>query len=256
MLEGAQGLRKSTAWRVLAGDEWFTDHISDLGNKDSRIELHGKWIVEMGELDRLRHGPLERVKAFLTTRTDHFRAPWDRRADDHPRTNVFAASTNSDKPFTDETGNRRFWPVRCGDLDIDRLNRDRDQLWAEAYKCFQDGAVWWLETGELDALARQEQDERYEPGVWDEVILPWLEDPRQRYETDGGAQLPVMPFTSTTERVTITDILVHCIGKPVEKHTQADSNQVSRCLTHNGWIRKQSGRKAERGNWFYVRGQK
>jgi predicted P-loop ATPase len=253
LIEGPQGARKSSALRALAGDELFTDHISDLGSKDSRIELHGKWIIELAELDKLRHGELERVKAFLTARTDHFRAPYNRRAEDVPRSCVFAGTTNSDAPLTDETGNRRFWPVRCGELDVDGLQRDRDQLWTETYKAFQDGAVWWLETRELDALARQEQDERYEPGVWDEVILPWLDGPKQRYETDGGAQLPIEPFTSTADRVSITDVLVHCIGKPIDRHAQADRNQVQRCLKHNGWIRKQATRGTERGQWFYVR---
>ena len=82
LLEGPQGTRKSTALRTLAGDEWFADHISELGSKDSRIELHGKWILEMSEMDRVRRGELERVKAFLTARSDHFRVPYGRRADD------------------------------------------------------------------------------------------------------------------------------------------------------------------------------
>jgi predicted P-loop ATPase len=254
LIEGSQGAKKSSALRALVGDEWFTDHISDLGSKDSRIELHGKWVIEMSELQAVKGKALETVKAFLTARIDHFRAPWDRRASDHPRSCIFAGSTNSETPLTDETGNRRFWPVRCGELGIDQ--RDRDQLWAEAYKCYQGGSVWWLETRELDALARQEQDERYDPGVWDEVILQWIDDPKQRYEADGGQ--PIQPFTSTAERVTISDILVHCIRKPLDRHMQADKNQVARCLVHDGWTRKQWTRKQEegglkRGDWFYVR---
>ena len=37
LLEGPQGIRKSSALRVLADDAWFTDHISDLGSKDFRM---------------------------------------------------------------------------------------------------------------------------------------------------------------------------------------------------------------------------
>jgi predicted P-loop ATPase len=146
LLEGPQGIRKSTALRVVAGDDWFTDHISHLGSKDSRIELHGKWILEIGELDRIRRGELESVKAFLTARTDHFRVPYGRRAEDVPRSCVFAASTNDQTPLTDESGNRRFWPVECGHINISALIRDRNQLWGEAYKRYQDGAPWWLDT--------------------------------------------------------------------------------------------------------------
>ncbi len=252
LLEGPQGIRKSTALRILASDEWFADHISELGSKDSRIELHGKWVFEIGELDRVRRGELERVKAFLTARTDHFRVPYGRRAEDVPRSCVFAASTNDQTPLTDESGNRRFWPVRCGAIDTQALTRDRDQLWAEAYKRYQEGSPWWLDTQELNDAARKEQDQRYDVGVWDEVILAWLDDPKQRSETD-GAQLPIEPFDSTRDAVTITDLLVHAIGKPVDRCTQADRNQVARCLIHDGWTRKRYGAGDRRGKWFYQR---
>jgi predicted P-loop ATPase len=253
LLEGPQGIRKSSALRVLASDEWFADHISELGSKDSRIELHGKWILEIGELERVKRGELERVKAFLTARADHFRVPYGRRAEDVPRSCVFAASTNDQTPLTDETGNRRFWPVRCRVINITGLTRDRDQLWAEAYERYNARSVWWLETEELNELARREQDERYDPGVWDDVILRWVDDPKQRYANDGGTRLPVEPFESDRNRVTVTDVLVHGIGKDIDRCTQIDKNQVARCLTHYGWKRKQDRRGAKRGDWFYFR---
>jgi putative DNA primase/helicase len=254
LLEGPQGTRKSTALRVLAGDEWFADHISDLGSKDSRIELHGKWILEMSEMDRVRRGELERVKAFLTARSDHFRVPYGRRADDVPRSCVFAASVNDETPLTDETGNRRFWPVRCGTINIEALTQDRDQLWAEARLLHDEGAHWWLDTQELIEAASREQDDRFAEGVWDDLILAWIDEPQQRYETDGGAQLPLEPFDSTRERVTVTDVLVHAIGKSLDRLTQADRNQVARCLVHDGWKRKQDrSRGLMRGKWFYTR---
>jgi len=252
LLEGPQGIRKSTALRILASDEWFADHISDLGSKDSRIELHGKWVLELGELDRVKRGELERVKAFLTARTDHFRVPYGRRAEDVPRSCVFAASTNDQTPFTDESGNRRFWPVRCGSIDIPALTRDRDQLLAEAYQQYQDGCPWWLDTQELNDAARKEQDQRYDVGVWDDVILALVDEPKQTSETD-GAQLPIEPFNSTREAVTVTDVLIHAIGKPMDRCTQADRNLVARCLIHDGWKRVQETKGALRGRWFYHR---
>jgi putative DNA primase/helicase len=255
LLEGPQGIRKSTALRVLASDEWFADHISELGSKDSRIELHGKWILEMSEMDRVRRGELERVKAFLTARTDHFRVPYGRRAEDVPRTCVFAASVNDETPLTDETGNRRFWPVRCGSINIPALTRDRDQLWAEAYKRYRDGVVWWLDSDELNKLAKAEQEERYDLDIWHETIMDWANDPKQRFEKDGASQLPIEPFISVAGCVTVTDVLVHAIGRELERCTQTDKNRVARCLTHEGWKRKQDrSRTASRGNWFYIRG--
>ena len=251
LLEGPQGVQKSTALRALAiKDEWFTDHISDFDNKDSRLELHGKLIIELGELARIRGSNVEKVKTFLTATADNFRPPYGRRPQHIPRTNVFAASTNSDTPFTDETGNRRFWPVRCGKIDIDALMRDRAQLWGEALQRYRNGEPWWLDTDELNQLAKDEQEERYETGVWDETILPWLKNPNQRTEYDAGARIdiPVEPFNSSRNAVTVTDILVHAVGKDIEKCTQADRNQVTRCLRHAKWkeSRKRAGKTKPR----------
>jgi len=143
--------------------------------------------------------------------------------------------------------------VVLSDSPVDALGRDRDQLWAEAYKLYNDGAPWWLETRELDALARQEQDERYEPGVWDEAILDWIDDPKQGYETDGAVQLPIKPFRSTRDRVTVQDILVHGIRKPLKLLSQADRNQVAKCLVHAGWTHGQFSTGPERGKRCYHR---
>ena len=240
LLEGPQGIRKSSALRALVGDEWFTDHTADLGSKDSRLELAGKWIIEMSELVSMRRGEIERVKAFLTARTDRFRPPYGRRAVDVPRQNVFAASTNDEQPFVDSSGNRRFWPVRCGQIDVDAITRDRDQLWAEAYYRYK----------------HEEQEERYEPGVWDDIILEWSDDPRRREDLSNNVAIPVDPWDGSEQgKVTIGDILIHAIGKDKDRFTPLDRNQVARCLTHHGWRPKQERRGTLRGKRFYVRGE-
>jgi predicted P-loop ATPase len=252
LLEGPQGLGKSTALRVLAGDDWFSDHISDLGSKDSRLELHGNLILEMSELDKLRHAELEKVKAFLTCRIDHFRPPYGRRVEAIPRSCVFAGTLNDQSPFTDETGNRRFWPVRCGTINIQALTDDRDQLWAEGFYRYTTGKSWYLETKELNDLAKEEQEKRYAKGQWDEVILEWLNDPKPRPATSVDEILPT--FHSDTDKVTVKDIVIHAIGKLVPQITLMDSNTVIRCLIHNGWTKVGRSKKKEtRDITFYVR---
>ena len=253
LLEGPQGLRKSSALRALVGDEWFTDHIADLGSKDSRLDLLGKWVVEMSELASMRRTEIEKVKAFLTARSDHFRPPYDRRAADVSRQNVFAASTNDQQPFVDSTGNRRFWPVGCGQIDVEGIRRDRDQLWAEAFYHFKKGEPWWLDTAELNLLALDEQEQRYEEGVWDGRILDWLENPTPRTPGNGVTALAVPWDGSEPGKVTITDVLIHAIGKDVDRLTQPDRHQVVRCLTHHGWTMKQDRGGPHRGKRFYVK---
>jgi predicted P-loop ATPase len=36
--------------RVLCGQEWFCDDVEDFGDKDTKLKLRGKWIIELGEL--------------------------------------------------------------------------------------------------------------------------------------------------------------------------------------------------------------
>lgn len=256
LLEGEQGIKKSTSLRTLVPrPEWFTDHISDLDSKDSRLELHGVWIVELAELTSVRRSQVGRVKSFLTATSDHFRPPYGRRAIDVPRSNVFAGSVNDATPFVDETGNRRFWPVRCGKINVEALARDRDQLWAEALKRYRKGEARWLDTRALEHAAAKEQDARYEPGVWDELILAWLKAPTQREEWAGETEekkkrKKIEPFNSDDDNVTITDILIHAVGKRIETCTQADRNQVARCLAHAGWT---SGRRKKVDNLGFLR---
>ena len=192
----------------------------------------------------------------MSRSTDRSRPPYGRHLIEVPRESVFAGTVNHDDYLKDETGGRRFWPVRCGAINIEKLAELRDQLWAEAYQRYRDGAPWWLDSAELNDAATAEQAKRYDPGVWDDVILEWIEDPVQRMESAGGEGevIPLTPFDSTSERVTITDILLHAIGKPLDRLTQADRNQAQRCLVHHGWTRKQDRSRGNlRGKWFYQR---
>jgi predicted P-loop ATPase len=248
VLEGPQGIQKSTALERLAGADWFSDQISSLDSKDSKIELHGRWILELAELASIRRSQIERIKSFLTSPSDHFRVPYEVRCSHVPRQNIFAGSVNDAAYLADPTGSRRFWPVHCGKIDIDAIARDRDHLWAEAFHTYQLGSPWWLETPELNELAGEQQDERYEAGPWDDLILAWIERPVP------AAFRPDPPFTASRDRVTVTDILVHAIGKSVNDFTQRDQNSVARCLIHAGWSRWR-GPKDSIGTrpWLYLR---
>ncbi len=146
VLEGPQGARKSTALKILAGEDWFTDELPDLGSKDAAMHMQGVWIIEIAEIDAIGKAEVSRIKAFLTRTTDRFRPPFGCYTIDVPRQCVFAGTVNPDTYLRDETGNRQFWPVRRGTIDIDALARDRDQLWAEAVARFRTGAIWWLDT--------------------------------------------------------------------------------------------------------------
>ena len=139
---------------MLAGDDWFTDELAEIGSKDAAQQMRGIWIIEIAELDAISRAEVSRIKAFLTRTTDRYRPPYERYIVTVPRQCVFAGSVNPETYLRDETGNRRFWPVRCGNIDLDALVRDRDQLWAEAVARYREGAIWWLDEPELVASAK------------------------------------------------------------------------------------------------------
>jgi hypothetical protein len=227
IIEGGQGIGKSTALAALTPTpEWFTDEIADLGSKDAAQDITGKWIIELGELSALKRGDVERVKAFMSRSTDHYRPSYGRRSQDFPRQCVFAGTTNADAYLADETGNRRFWPVKVGKIDIDAIQRDRDQLWAEAVHAFKAAEKWWLDR-EVEQAAAEEQAERRITDPWEELVLPWL--------------------VGRAGDVTIADIMQTALGLDTAKRDQPAQNRVARILRANGWERVRVRILGERG---------
>jgi predicted P-loop ATPase len=98
ILEGPQGICKSTALRTLAG-EFFTDELADLGSKDAAMQTRGVWIIELSELDSLSHSEVARIKAFMSRTTDRFRPPYGMRLVESPRQCVFAGTVNTARTF-------------------------------------------------------------------------------------------------------------------------------------------------------------
>jgi len=160
VLEALQGAGKSSAARILAvKPNWFADSIGDLRNKDAAIVLSGKWVIELSELSSTRRAEVEPVKAYLSRTHDTFRPPYGRRAITIPRQCVFIGTTNEGEYLHDKTGNRRYWPVLCQSINLTDLERDRDQLWAEAVHCYRAGEKWHLSNKEA-LLAAEEQESR------------------------------------------------------------------------------------------------
>jgi hypothetical protein len=238
ILEGPQGIFKSTVFAVLGG-EWYTDDVADLQSKDAPLGTRGKLIIEFSELDVISKAEKSRVKAFLSRATDHFRIPYEKRAGDYPRECIFAGTTNTEQWMQDETGGRRFWPARAGIIDIEKLRRDRDQLWAEAFKLYYDGVPWWMDSAELTALAEEEQAQRYDSDPWEAAVLKWCAAPLQCFRRDrpGDPETPVEPFTSEPGCVVLEEVLLHCIGKPLDRHEQRDKTRLIRILRASGWAR-------------------
>lgn len=140
IIQGKQGIGKSTLADKLGG-EFFVDSLKSLGNnKDDYQTLIGAWIVELGELDSFNKTSIDTMKGFISAREDKIRLPYDKITQRFPRTCVFIGTTNPDKYLKDATGNRRFFPIPTPNqpsTDVFSINdEDVQQIWAEAYHLY------------------------------------------------------------------------------------------------------------------------
>lgn len=233
VIEGRQGLKKSTAIKTLCGEAWFTDELADFGSKDAAMQMRGVWIIELSEMDHMGRSEVKTAKAFISRTTDRFRPPYGMRLVTAPRECVFAGTVNGDEYLRDETGNRRFWPVRAQSIDIDALAADREQIWAEAVALFRRGEAWWIVDDAVERAAKSQQAARNERDVWAEVVEAYI------------ARL-------LTPWVTVSEILQGPLKMPIDRHGQAEKNRVSRILQNAGWERARSNPdSAGRRPWGY-----
>ena len=225
VLEGAQGVRKSTACGILGG-QWFSDNLPDVTEgKDVAQHLVGKWLVEISELSAMSRAESAHLKAFISRPVERYRPSYGRREVSQPRQCLFIGTTNKAAYLKDETGGRRFWPVKVGAIDTDSLQRDRDQLFAEAVWRFRKGERWWPDQAFEREHIAPEQETRFQDDAWEEAIRPWL--------AEHG-------------RVLVSQVARDCLHIETPKIGTADQRRISDILEHLGWERKPKDWKGNR----------
>jgi predicted P-loop ATPase len=177
--------------------------------------LNSKWLIEVGEMSALDKAEAAALKAFITRTTERYRPSYGRKEVIEPRQCVFVGTTNKDVYLRDETGGRRFWPVKVGRIDVEPLKRDRDQLLAEAVRLFRAGVPWWPDAEFERAYIAPEQDARFETDAWEEAITGFL---RGRAE------------------VTISEIAKEALFLTTDKIGTADQRRIRAILVRDGWV--------------------
>lgn len=173
MLIGAQGARKSTFVKLLGG-AFFTDQVANINDEQkSANSLHGKHVVELAEMAAFKGISPQRVKQWLSLCADHYTPKYIRNAVTVLRRCVFVATTNHNTPLSDPTGERRFWPLHVGDIDVEGLREDMPQIWAEAIAAYRAGEKWHLTDAE-SALAKDAQSMSSGPDAWEQLIEDYL----------------------------------------------------------------------------------
>ncbi len=188
--------------------------------------------------------------------------------EEFPRRCVFTTTTNDQEIFDDETGNRRFLTVYCGgvngDVDLVGLMGVRDQLWAEAVHIYMSAdkcqacaasreVVWaqsprcdehsWWPSRPMAASAAVENKIRDDYDVWAPVVLEWIDRPFEKDPMTGAEDMKTMlPITTT-------NVLLHAIGKPLDRLVHHDKQRVGKILVKAGW----KAEKPNRGQRIYKR---
>jgi predicted P-loop ATPase len=235
VLEGSQGVGKSTVLKLLAGDENFSD--AEIIGSDKREQLEavqGVWIYEIAELDGLHKSEVTKVKTV-----DSARPAYGRAREDRPRRGIFVATTNEDTYLRDETGNRRFWPVRILKVDLDAVARDRDQLWAEAAAAEASGEQLVI-SEHLWAEAATAQRARMEIDPWHDVIaarLGQFEGNAKRGGSAVGGQFAVAAdhLGNPEWRVSSDYLLTSVLEISKDRQTNNHTKRLAAVMRSLGW---------------------
>jgi len=217
VLEGPQGALKSSACPVLGGP-WFSDALPDVsGGKDVSQHLRGKWLLEVSEMHAMGRTETTLLKSFITRQVEKYRPSYGRFEVEEPRQCVFIGTTNREAYLRDESGGRRFWPVKTGIIDIDGLAEDRDQLFAEAVQLYRIGEPWWPDRTFEQQHIKQQQQARFEADdAWEDLI------------TD---------FVATRTKVTIGEVAQGALFFDKSKIGTADQRRIAAILELLGWHR-------------------
>lgn len=224
IFEGEQGQFKSTALSIIGG-RWYSEVNEHVGSKDFYLCLQGKLLLEISELDSFKKAESTTIKKVLTCRSDRFRPPYGKNSIDYPRQCVFVGTTNDDAYLKDTTGGRRFWPIKTGNINLSDLNRDRDQLFAEALALFRQGVSWWQVPKEQASL---EQENRRQEDPWEAILKEKLQ---------------------TVADITITEILTRELAVSYDNLSHSYVMRISKILPLLGFEKYQRSDKARTKAW-------
>jgi predicted P-loop ATPase len=220
ILQGGQGVGKSTFFKTLAGD-FFDDGLgSNVTDQNEKMRLSAHWILEWGELERIfSQRDASSIKAFLTSTHDSYRRPWGKNIETYPRHCVIVGSTNRDDFLNDSTGSRRFWVVPVqGKINLKKLKENREAIWGAAVQCYLNKEAWFLSNQE--EVLRQELNKEYQKEE------PWFD--------------AIVNYCMTRNIVTTQEILFRLLDIPLSHQDKHSQMRVTDCLRSLGWVKKKS----------------
>ena len=157
VLQGAQGLGKTLWFKRLCdyNKGWLLEGATlNPSDKDSVKRAVSHWIVELGEIEStFKKSDIDQLKAFVTSKTDELRLPYDRAFTTYQRRTAFYASVNAREFLTDTSGNRRFWVLAVKEINVNH-GVNMQQLWAQVKETMYVAGQknWFLTPDERELL--------------------------------------------------------------------------------------------------------
>lgn len=265
ILEGVQGKGKTTFIRTLAMD-WYSELTGDISDVQEMVEhMQGSWIMEIGELSSMHKSEVNDLKAFVSRTEDKTRLAYGKRAMVFPRQCIFIGSTNDNEYLRDQTGGRRFWPIKChieGEIDNARFQAVVHQYWAEALTIYlamraeKPLGVLSLylrdEAAAAEALIMQES-RRVETSedVLAGLIAAWLERPAE--DGTGFDDLDTSAPKQYRQETCTAEIWERVMGGKPGNIPQNESTKIGRAMTILGWPRTENRVSDREVNKLYGR---
>ena len=227
VLEGmVQGAGKTTLLEIISKG-WVCKSKGSFEDKDFYQNMEGCLIVEFGEMHQTKKADINLLKDILSDPRDKFRRSYGEFSEYFPRQSIFVGTTNDTEYLNDETGGRRFWPIRTnGTFDLNKIKENLDQFYAEAVARYKKGETWH-EVPTSDAIKEQEIRRVQDP--WEEEIAKFLYTQPERYNSKRPCD----------EVVTCEVIINHFLN--TEKLRLNDCSKgtrlrIGKCLRALGWM--------------------
>lgn len=219
VLQGLQGVGKSTFWKTLAfakTKKWFNNNLcTDNGDKDDLLKLRKSWIHELAELDGIfKKKEVQKMRNFITTTTDNFRAPYSRAVESFDRMSILVGTVNNKEFLNDPDGNRRIWVIPVnGKIDISLLDKEVNELWS--------AALYWYKKGYQYYLSDEQEEQR-------KLI-------NAEFEEVDAIEDKVIPIARAAMHFTLAKLMCDCNYKDEDRSLQM---RISNILKKHGFSKK------------------
>ncbi len=247
VLESREGYNKSGAWQLLAGEESFSEaKIIGSDTREVQEQLGDVWIHENADLSGLSAAQVEDVKNFASRQSDDARPAYGRLKKRQKRRSIEVGTTNDDEYLQSQTGNRRFWPMRVlKSIDLEKLQRDRMQLWGEAAHYQSEGEslvlpeALWVDAG-IEQEARRVRD------PWEDILNNMERTADYQFYANGmwhtrEVQIIHADDVAGVDNVFSRDVLEYVLKIAIGHQNKGHSMRLAKVMKHVGWYRPDNG---------------